>query len=132
MKTVYTAGGIVLDGNKILLVRKSAGWVLPKGHVEKGETIEQTAVRELLEETGYAVAIIEYCGQLSRPSTEKTGELVTKVIDIFWMRMLRRTDYKTDETSQWVAAAEALTHMAYPAEKTFLRRQLAVKFSAKY
>ena len=38
------------------------GWVLPKGTVEKGETYEQTAVREVNEETGADVRIRAYIG----------------------------------------------------------------------
>jgi 8-oxo-dGTP pyrophosphatase MutT (NUDIX family) len=57
MDTVYyhAAGGIIIDGNKVLLLRKPAlgEVVLPKGHVEPGETPEQTALRETVEETGY-------------------------------------------------------------------------------
>lgn len=39
------------------------GWVLPKGTVEKGETHEQTAVREILEESGASVKVRDYIGQ---------------------------------------------------------------------
>ena len=39
------------------------GWVLPKGTVEKGETHEQTAIREILEESGASVKVREYIGE---------------------------------------------------------------------
>ena len=38
--------------------RRSAHWGFPKGHVEKGETNEQTAIREVLEETGIHIKIL--------------------------------------------------------------------------
>ena len=43
---------------RVLMVKHVAGghWAFPKGHVEKGETEEQTAVREVLEETGIDAA----------------------------------------------------------------------------
>ena len=57
METVYyhASGGIVIDAGKVLLLRKRAlgEIVLPKGHIEPGETPEQTALRETIEETGY-------------------------------------------------------------------------------
>ncbi len=53
----YTAGGIVfriIDGGlQILLLQDLKDrWSIPKGHVEAGETLEQTALREVTEETG--------------------------------------------------------------------------------
>lgn len=47
------AGGIVLNDKKeILFIRRLGKWDLPKGKVEKGESVEETAVREVEEETG--------------------------------------------------------------------------------
>ena len=50
------AGGIVIRGSQVLLLYKHRQdeYVLPKGHVEPGETLEQTALRETQEETGFA------------------------------------------------------------------------------
>src|SRR5262245_4531217 len=53
----YTAGGVVFrragQGLDILMIQDRLGrWSIPKGHVEPGERIEQTAVREVREETG--------------------------------------------------------------------------------
>ena len=48
------------DGvEKVLMVKHRAGghWAFPKGHVERGETEEQTACREVREETGVKIEI---------------------------------------------------------------------------
>lgn len=47
------AGGLVInDLNQLLFIFRSGRWDLPKGHGESGETTEQTALREVTEETG--------------------------------------------------------------------------------
>ena len=54
-----------LKTNEILVQnrkRKYLGWSLPGGHVEKGESIYDCAVREVKEETGLDVHSLKYCG----------------------------------------------------------------------
>ena len=46
-------GGLVLQPSKeILMIFRRGFWDLPKGHQEKGESIEETSLREVMEETG--------------------------------------------------------------------------------
>lgn len=51
---------IIHDEVRYLLIKnkRSANWGFPKGHVERGETLEQTAIREVLEETGIHIKIL--------------------------------------------------------------------------
>lgn len=51
---------IIHDELRFLLIKnkRSAHWGFPKGHVEPGETLEQTAIREVLEETGIHIRIL--------------------------------------------------------------------------
>lgn len=53
-----SAGGVLvnLQTNKIYLIHKTVRneWLLPKGHLEQGETPVQAALREIKEETGYS------------------------------------------------------------------------------
>lgn len=50
---VKAAGGIVVnEKNKLLFMFRRGKWDLPKGKLDKGETLEQCAVRETEEETG--------------------------------------------------------------------------------
>ncbi|MEM7186108.1 MAG: NUDIX hydrolase, partial [Bacteroidota bacterium] len=50
---VEAAGGLVYNQNReILFIHRNEKWDLPKGHIDKGETHEAAAVREVEEETG--------------------------------------------------------------------------------
>ncbi|MDC3109926.1 NUDIX domain-containing protein [Flavobacteriales bacterium] len=53
IKVISASGGIVKnDNNQILFIYRRGKWDLPKGKAEKGESIRETAVREVIEETG--------------------------------------------------------------------------------
>lgn len=60
----YSCGAVVftrVDGEpRYLMIREKAGhWGCPKGHMEAGETEEETALREIFEETGVRVTLLE-------------------------------------------------------------------------
>ncbi len=62
MKKEKSCGAVVIkeeqDGLKFLIIKQhDEYWHFPKGHVEKGETEEQTAIREIKEETNIDVEI---------------------------------------------------------------------------
>ncbi|WP_158838109.1 NUDIX hydrolase [Polaribacter sp. L3A8] len=55
IKVIPAAGGLVLNPkNEILFIFRNGVWDLPKGWIEKGETIEIAAIREVKEECGIA------------------------------------------------------------------------------
>ena len=68
-------GAVVVHDEHVLLVRRGRGagvglWSIPGGRVEWGETLEEAAVREVLEETGVPVAVGEWIGWVERISPE--------------------------------------------------------------
>lgn len=53
-----SCGAIVIDAEKVLVVKHKAGHIgFPKGHVEKGESESETAIREVKEETGLDIEV---------------------------------------------------------------------------
>lgn len=64
----YTVSAFIIDKQKILLLKqaRSPYWLLPSGHVEDYELPHQAAIREVLEETGLNVEILEKPDENSR------------------------------------------------------------------
>lgn len=101
------AGAMVVDQGKVLLVTGKEGnvWSFPKGHAEQGETIEETAIREVKEETGYEVELIRRVGDLTYTNKE-TGEPIRVVM--FKARPIRDTGLKEVDTKHdWFLIEEA-------------------------
>ncbi|MBC78526.1 MAG: hypothetical protein CL772_00060 [Chloroflexi bacterium] len=66
-KKIWSAGGVLLKNNKLVVChRKNEDlYCLPKGTPEKNESIEQTAIREVSEETGLIPKIISNLGEIN-------------------------------------------------------------------
>lgn len=85
-RTAVSAGGVVFrrarHGIEIVLVaRPREGlWALPKGTPEPGESITETALREVSEETGLQVEIAEPLGTVRYQFTDRDGQLVDKTV----------------------------------------------------
>ncbi len=136
-KTATSAGGIILrefEGQlKIALAqyaRRPNSWVLPKGHVEEGETIEQAALREIYEETGLDnVQLITHLGTIMRESLKSNGDVEEKTIHFFLAYSAGNspsqapTDSSFVEVS-WFFPQEALKLLPYESERAFFWEHL--------
>ncbi len=90
LRKEISAGGVVVYRNRILLLRRfNNDWVLPKGRKERGEELVDTALREVLEETGVKGEIKEYIGKINYKYRTMYDDLyVDKTVHWFLMKAI--------------------------------------------
>lgn len=103
MVEATSCGGVVIFRGKILLLYKNInnkyeGWVLPKGTVEEGEEFEDTALREVLEESGANANIIKYIGK-SNYDFNIPGDEVHKTVH--WYLMMGESYYSKPQKEEF-------------------------------
>lgn len=88
MMEEISSGGVVIFGNTILLLKKFNGdWVLPKGRIEKNETVKDAALREVLEESGVKAEILKYIGKANyKYKNLQENEMVHKTVHWYLMK----------------------------------------------
>jgi len=87
------AGGAVFYKKKLLAIRRKNGvWLMPKGHQDPGESLAETATREVLEETGLRVTLGEPLGKTCYEFVDDTGRLHQK--EVWWYLMDALPDQK--------------------------------------
>jgi len=108
----YTAGGVVfrrLDGDRveILMIQDRLGrWTIPKGHVEEGESLEQTALREVAEETGLTHFRLGEKLDKLHFFYRREGKLIFMTTYVFLMEALGDTDAIQVEESEGIVDAK--------------------------
>ena len=125
-----SCGGVVIFRGKVLLLYKNyknkyEGWVLPKGTVEYGEQHEETAVREVREETGVIAHIVKYVGT-SRYTFNTPQNTVLK--DVHWYLMMSDSYYSKPQREEFFMDSgyykfhEAYHLLKFANEKQILER----------
>ena len=129
-----SCGAIVFNENteKILLVKMHNGnWGFPKGHIENNETKEETAIREVYEETNVNIKIIpNFEREIKYIPNEKTIKKVT-----IFAGITQDEDVKIDtfeiEAFQWCTYEEALKLVTYKLQKDVLEKARKVFVKSK-
>lgn len=133
--TYDAAGGVVLDElERVLLLRRvhKNELRLPKGHVEARELLEDAAMREIREESGYAdlemltslgVQVVEF--DLADRHQHVARQEFYFLFRLRSHRQVTRDPHELQFEPVWVPIEEALTLLTYPAESEFVRRALA-------
>lgn len=85
--TLVTAAGGVVENEKeeLLLIFRRGKWDLPKGKLDKGETIEQCALREVMEETGLKEVELKKALTITYHTYDEFGKHILK--DSHWYQM---------------------------------------------
>lgn len=126
-----SAGGVVYrrNGDNInVIVCKDAyyhRWVLPKGLVEKGESPEITALREVREEVGVTTRLIDALGEPERYIYTSRGMRVFKSVYYFLLEYVSGDEQDHDkemEEVKWVTLDEAVELVEYQGAKNVLLR----------
>ncbi len=106
MKKETSAGGIVIVGNALLLLRKYNGdWVLPKGRVEFNEEVSKAALREVLEESGVKAEIVKYIGEITYSLNSHRKDKESSLKTVYWFLMkARNMDCKPQREEGFVEA----------------------------
>ena len=112
------------NGRQVLLVKHRAGghWAFPKGHVEAGESEEETACREVLEETGVQIEILPGYRQTNRYSPRRG---VMKEVVYFRARALTsetRPQPEEIRVAKFVSIPEAMALLTYDADRILLEK----------
>jgi 8-oxo-dGTP pyrophosphatase MutT (NUDIX family) len=107
-RIIEAAGGVVNnpDGD-ILFIRRLGKWDLPKGKMEKGESREESAIREIEEETGLSdVELVRFINTTFHIYVERNGDKVLKCTH--WFEM----NFSGEDTSK-PQVEEGITEVAW-------------------
>ena len=130
-KKTVCAGGVVLNNKDEVLVVKSrdSSWSLPKGHIERGESPLEAALREIKEESGVTSLYLEcYAGSYSRYKSKPHGgndKSERKNIHVYVFRtsqyFLHPLDYNTRE-ARWVSKEKVPKLLTHKKDKKYFQK----------
>lgn len=141
MKREFSAGGIVFNNlGQVLLINNAAlrdpsksYWGFPKGHLDVGESSKEAALREVKEETGLEVEILDKLGQSQYVFTHKE-EKIFKTVTMFLMKYTNG-EVKPQELEiiglGWYPADVALEKLSFKKDKDFLSKAREIMSKSK-
>jgi 8-oxo-dGTP pyrophosphatase MutT (NUDIX family) len=129
-----SAGGAVVLGSEVIVVtpvKRDANrrrvLALPKGHLNRGETAEAAAIREVTEETGVNADLIDKLGDVEY-SYERRGRRRDKRVSFFLFRYrsgnLEDHDHEIED-ARWMPLEEAARELTHAGEREIVRRAMS-------
>lgn len=125
-KTIKACGGVVVNEyGELLAIYRRGTWDLPKGKMEKGETKEGTACREVIEETGISdVEMDRYLHKTEHTFTNRNDVRVLK--QSYWYIMKAEKQDLVPQEEEDIEVAEWLTIESLEAKENIYASILAV------
>jgi 8-oxo-dGTP pyrophosphatase MutT (NUDIX family) len=124
-------GGVVVRGDDVIVIvprGRSRVLGLPKGGADAGESPQQTAAREVREETGVTVRVRDRLGQVDY-SYRRGGRRIAKTVHFYLCEFQAGDtadhDHEVDD-ARWMPLREARRRLSYPGERAMIDRALSI------
>jgi 8-oxo-dGTP pyrophosphatase MutT (NUDIX family) len=130
-ETEISYGGVVVRGDDVIVIvprgrRRVLG--LPKGGPDPGESPEQTAAREVREETGVTARVRERLGQVDY-RYRRGGRWFAKTVHFYLCEFeagdTADHDHEVDD-ARWIPLQQARRRLSYPGERAMIERALTI------
>jgi 8-oxo-dGTP pyrophosphatase MutT (NUDIX family) len=137
MEREFSAGGVLVKtirGRPMVAAIRPGGkpegvWALPKGNLDPGEKPDETAVREVCEETGVHGHLVEKLGDVKYTYTRRGGTRVFKIVSFYLLRAGRGRIGDIEERmrievaeARWLPLADAPRLLAYGGEREMVQK----------
>jgi 8-oxo-dGTP pyrophosphatase MutT (NUDIX family) len=130
IETETSYGGVTIRGDEVLVITpigRRRITALPKGGPHRGETAEQTAGREVREETGVNVEVREPLGDVSYVY-RRSGKRIHKTVHYYLCDFVSGSTDDHDhevENARWIPLEDARRALTYPGERDLIERALS-------
>jgi 8-oxo-dGTP pyrophosphatase MutT (NUDIX family) len=137
MEREFSAGGVLVKqirGRPMVAAIRPQGkpegvWALPKGNLDPGEKPDETALREVFEETGVHGHLVEKLGDVKYTYTRRDGERIFKIVSFYLLRAGRGRIGHIEERmrievaeARWLPLDEAPRLLAYGGEREMAKK----------
>ena len=124
--TIEAAGGVLLRhgeaGAELCVVHRPryGDWSLPKGKLDPGESFEEAALREVLEETGLRCSLVRELGSTHYPDGKGRPKIVR-----YWLMEVEGGEFQpNDEVDElrWMTPSEAIAALTHERDRALIAR----------
>lgn len=124
VKLIKASGGLLWrktpDGLKIAVIhrhRYGNDWTLPKGKLNRGESWQEAALREVKEETGWEASILSFAGAIAYQI--ERGDKIVRYWNMTTTSGRQQSEFDRSEVAKvdWLSPDEAIQRLSYPLDR---------------